>query len=306
MSSFLVNLARRGAGLPTTAVQAPPPSPFGLELGRHVDAATETHGAARDLAMVEQPATGDTVTQAPLRASSSEGRAEPSLAVPTQHTPAIQRFSEIEPRTPSQPSVAEPVATLRSPSLEPSPAPQWSELPHARPAPAAPIEPPKRLDPAVPPYPTERGDVTESDVEHDLHPPLSVVHSIAAAAQPARHASSLPSASAMVLQEPGQQQGVALPELAPERPRTAAQPRRETALPAATIRPALAESHIVLDFPSVPSQPSLTPSAPLPIHVRIGRVEVRSTTASEPAPARPRSPAPVGFDAYYRMRNYRS
>jgi len=168
------------------------------------------------------------------------------------------------------------------------------------------MESPTRLDPTVPQHPTEREDVTEIEVERDLHTPSSVVHDIEAAGQPAHHASSLPSAFEMVIQEPSQQQGVALPELPPERPRIGAQQVRATAQPAATIRPALAESLTVLDFPRVPSNSSLTPSAQLPIHVRIGRVEVRATTASTPAPARPSSPAPVGFDAYYRMRNYRS
>jgi hypothetical protein len=292
--------------LPATTIQAPPPSPFGAEIGTHPDEVTDTHEAARDLSMAETPTTGNTATQAPLRASSSEERLEPSPEVPIHHTPAIQRLSGTEPSPPRQPSVGEPAATLRTPLLEPPPGPRWYVLPNAREAQAAPMEAPKRLDPAVPPYPTEREDVTEIEVERDLHTPSSVVHDIEAAGQPARHASSLRSASAMVIQEPSQKQGVALPELAPERPRIGAQPMHETALPAATIRPALAESLAVLDFPRVPSHSSLTPSVQLPIHVRIGRVEVRATTASTPTSARPSSPAPVGFDAYYRMRNYRS
>ncbi len=300
MSSFLVNLARRGAGLPATPIQTPPPSPFGPEIGRHVDEVTETHGIARDLAMAETPTTGNTATQAPLRASSSEEHGEPSPVVPTHHTPSIQRLSGTEPSTSKHPSVGGPAATLRTPSLGPPPAPRWYVLPNAREAQAASMEPPQRLDPAVPPSPTERQDVTESEVKRDLHTPSSVVHAIEAAGQPARHASSLPSTSAMVIQEPSHKQGVALPELSPERP------LRETALPAPTIRPALAESHTVLDFPRVPPHSSLTPSAQLPIHVRIGRVEVRATTVSTPTLARPSSPAPVGFAAYYRVRNYRS
>lgn len=306
MNSFLVNLARRGAGLPATTIQAPPPSPFGPEIGKHVDEVTETYGAARDLSMAEKPTTGNTATQALLRASSSEERMEPSPEAPTHHTPSIQRLSGTEPSTPKQPSVGGPAATIRTPSLEPPPAPWWYVLPNAREAQAAAMEPPKRLDPAVPPYPTEREDVTEIEVERDLHTPSSVVDDIEAAGQPARHASTLPSASEMVIQEPSQQQGVALPELSPEQPRIGAQQMRETALPAPTIRPALAESHTALDFPRVPSNSSLTPSTQLPIHVRIGRVEVRATTASTPTPASPSSPAPVGFDAYYRIRNYRS
>lgn len=262
MSSFLVNLARRGAGLPATMIQTPPPSPFGAEIGNHVDAVTETPGAARDLSLAEQPTTGNTATQAAWRASSAEEHVEPSPEAPTHRTPAIQRLSGTESSIPTQPPVAEPAATIRTPSLEPPPAPPWYVLPNAR------------------------EDVTAIDIARDLHTSSSVVHDVAAEGQPGRHASSLPSASVMVIQEPGQQQGVALA--------------------APTLRPALTESHTVLDFPRVPAHSAPTPSVQLPIHVRIGRVEVRATTASTPTPARPSAPAPVGFDAYYRIRNYRS
>jgi hypothetical protein len=298
MSSFLVNLAQRGAGLPATTIQAPPLSPFGPEIGKHVDEVTETYRVARNLAMAEKPTTGNTVTQAPLRASSSEEHVEPSPEEQTHRIPSIQCLSETAPTTLKHPSV--PAATLRTPSLGPPPAPRRYVPPNVREAQAAPMEPPQRLDPTVPPpYPTEREDVAESEVERDLHPPSSVVYDIATG-QPARHAGSLPSTSAIVIQEPDQQQGVAPPELSPERP------MRETALPAATIRPALAESHTVLDFPRVPFHSSLTPPSQLPIHVRIGRVEVRATTDSTPMPPRPSPPRPAGFDAYYRIRNYRS
>ncbi|MGH2398184.1 MAG: hypothetical protein ACRDFW_14670, partial [bacterium] len=81
---------------------------------------------------------------------------------------------------------------------------------------------------------------------------------------------------------------------------------REPALPATTIRPALAESHTLLQFPKTTPASLPTPPAQLPIHVRIGRVEVRATTAPTPTPSRPSAPAPLGFDSYYRVRNYRS
>jgi hypothetical protein len=253
MSSFLVNLARRGAGLPATTIQAPPPSPFGAEIGKHVDDVTETPGATYDLSLAEESITGT-----PAIAE----HVEPSPEAPTHHTPAIQRLSGTEPGTPRQPSVAEPAAPIRTPSPEPPPALPWYVLPNAR------------------------EDVTAIDGARDLYAPSPVVHDVEGMGQPERHVSSLPSASAMVLQEPGQQQGVALP--------------------APTLRPALAESHTVLDLPRVPAQTAPTPSPQVPIHVRIGRVEVRATAASTPTPARPNAPAPVGFDAYYRIRNYRS
>ena len=305
MSSFLVNLVRRSAGLPATIIRTPPPSPFEAGLGNHVDAATETQGAIHDLAGAEQPTTGNAATQAAWRASSSEERVALPLEAPTQPTPAVQRLAGTAPSIPTQPPGAEPSATIRTTALGPLPEPRWSVLPHARAAQVTAIEPPKRLEPAMPPYPGERDNGMTSEVAHDLPTTSSVVHDIEAVSPPARQMRSLPSTSAMI-QESSHMPGVALPELAPERLWSAAQPRNETALSAATLRPALTESHTLLDFPSLPSHASLTPSAQLPIHVRIGRVEVRPTTASEPTPARPSSPAPVGFDAYYRIRQYRS
>jgi hypothetical protein len=284
MSNFLVNLARRGAGLPAPSIQTPPSSPFGPEIGTHVENVTETHRAAHDFSMPEESATETAAPQDPSHASSSEERVEPSAEVPIQHTPTIQRLSGTEPSTPNQSSAAEPATTIKTPLVEPPPVPRSYVLSS----------------------PLESEDITKIEVERDLHAPSSVGHDVEVSSQPASHSSSLVSAAAMVLQEPSDQQDVTLPERSPERPRIAAQPIPVTALPIAMVRPALTESFGVHDLPRVPAGSPPTPSAPLPIHVRIGRVEVRATTASPPTPARPSSPGLVGFDAYYRMRNYRS
>lgn len=47
-------------------------------------------------------------------------------------------------------------------------------------------------------------------------------------------------------------------------------------------------------------------SSPLPIHVQIGRVEVRDSAGPTPMPTKPTIQTPLGFNAYYRVRNYRS
>jgi hypothetical protein len=244
MSSLLVNLARRGAGLPTTTIQAPPSSPFGPEIRQQGNELTEAH---------------------------------------------------------VQPSVGEPAATTKTPSLGSPPVPRPQVISPGRESEPARMAPSERT---VTPYPTEREVITKIEVERGRHTSASASHEIEPVGEPARHASSVISAPAILIQELDERQVVALPELSAERPRIAAQQTPETALPAPTIRPALAESHTLLDFPRVPSNSSLTPSAQLPIHVRIGRVEVRGTTA--PAPTRPGPPAPLGFDSYYRVRNYRS
>jgi hypothetical protein len=304
MTGFLVNLARRGTGLPVTSIQTPPPSPFGPEISKHVETVTETPGTVHNFAMTEKSTAETTAPQGPWRASAVEKSVESPPEVPIHYTPAIQRLSEIEPSTPKQPSVIEPAVTIRTPLVESPPVPRSYMLSDAGEAQATPMEPPKHL--AILSYPSAREDIAEIEVKRDLHAPFSVGHDIEVSSRPPSPSSSLVSAAAMVVQEPGEQHNATLPERSSERARIGAQPIPETSLPVATIRAALTESSAVLDLPRVPASSPPTPSAPLPIHVRIGRVEVRATTASPPTPAGPSSSGPVGFDAYYRRRNYRS
>jgi hypothetical protein len=75
---------------------------------------------------------------------------------------------------------------------------------------------------------------------------------------------------------------------------------REPALPVATLRPALPEAG------GLPGLPRPAPSPQLPVHVRIGKVEVRAAPAPVlRSPAAPAPQAPLGFGAYYRVRTYR-
>jgi hypothetical protein len=267
MSSFLVNLARRGAGLPATTIQAPPPSPFGPEIRKQGDG------------LAEELATGNTASQAPLRTSSSEEPTELPSEAPTHHTPSIQRLPGAVPGTLIQPSIGEPAATTRTPSLGPTPASRRHVIP--------------------PTFHAEREVITEIEVERGRHTPSPV-------AQMIEPTSSVASAPSIMIREPGEGQIVEPVELSAEWPRDRAQKTHEPALPAPTIRPGLADSHTFLQFPKVTPTSSPTPPSQLPIHVRIGRVEVRATTAPTPTPARPSPPASLGFDSYYRMRNYRS
>lgn len=302
MSSFLVNLARRGAGLPTTPIQAPPPSPIAPEIRKQGDELTEVHETVRDPGMAEETTSGIAASETLLRASSAAEYKDVSSAASAHHTPSIQRLSGTEYSTPIPSSIGEPAATTKTPSLGPPSAPQLRVVSPRRELAAARMEP---SDLAATPYPTEREVITEIEVERDRHTPASVVHEIEQVGEPARQASSVISAPAILIEELGERQVVALPELSVERPRIGAQQTPETA-PPPTIRPALAESHTLLQFPKVTPASSPTPPSRLPIHVRIGRVEVRGTTAPTPMPARPSPAAPLGFDSYYRVRNYRS
>jgi hypothetical protein len=238
MSNFLINLVQRGAGLPATTIKAPPPSPFGPEIGKHENGLTE------------ELATGNIASQIPLRANfSKENMKLPSEAV-THHTPFIQRLSGTESGTPIQSSARQPEAT---------------------PSAAVPLEP----------APISQGRVNSGKREE-------VIAEIDA--ESGRH--TPPSAA----QE----------ELSADRPQDGARKTPEPPLTVPTINPALTEPHVFLQFPKTTPASSPTTLSQLPIHVRIGRVEVRETTAPAPAPARPSPPAPLGFDGYYRVRNYRS
>jgi hypothetical protein len=138
------------------------------------------------------------------------------------------------------------------------------------------MEPLKRLVPIVPPIHADQEAVTEMDVERGRRTMAPVAQEIEPVSEPLHYTSS-------VLPAP-----------------------RELVLPTPTIRPALTESHTLLPFPKTMSAYSPTPPSQLPIHVRIGRVEVRAATTPTPAPARSSPPAPLGFDNYYRVRTYRS
>lgn len=306
MSSFLVNLARRGAGLPVTPIQAPPRSPFGPEIRKQGDELTEAHEAARGLRKAEEPATGNAASQAPLRANSSDEGTELPSKAPTHHTPSIQRLSGAEPSTPFQPSLGEPAAPIKTPSLGPRPASRGHVIPDRREAEVAPMEPPEASGSTVPPLHADREVMAEVDVKRGRQVITSpVAQEIEPVGEPARRVSSVVPGLPIIIGEPGERQVVSLEELSAERPRVGAQETREPALAAPTIRPALAESHTLLEFPKATPASAATPPSQLPIQVRIGRVEVRATTAPAQAPARPSPSAPLGFDSYYRVRNYR-
>jgi hypothetical protein len=277
MSSYLVNLARRGAGLPAATVQAPPFSPFGPEIHAHGDELGEAHVPALERHVAEENATGNASGQAPARAGSPAGLASRAQ---THSTPSIQRLAGTEPGTP-----AWSAAIPSTPAPGPTPAPRQQVVPDRRAAAVAPMEPPEHLVSTVSPLHADREGVTESDAKFGR--PV---------AEASLHAST--------------QEHDAAPDLAPQQPLPDRPPNwspqtREPGLPVPTIRPALHESPMLLQFPKATPASSPAPGSQLPIHVRIGRVEVRAPTAPTPPPADPAPPAPLGFDAYYRTRNYR-
>jgi hypothetical protein len=73
------------------------------------------------------------------------------------------------------------------------------------------------------------------------------------------------------------------------------------------LRPASADTPIAAALPRLRKPSSNAQPEPAPIHIRIGRIEVRGKTADAPAP-RPAKPAlaPLGFAKYARQRTYRN
>jgi hypothetical protein len=276
MNSFLVNLARRGAGLPAIQIQVPPPSPFGPEVRNQGDR------------LAEEAATGGAVNQTPLPASSS---GEMPSEAPIPHAPSIRHLYGTAPTTPIRPSGGEPTTIDKTPSLGSPPAPRRHVIPLRRGAEAAPIEPPDPQGPAVRPLQADREVVSP------------VARMIGPVREPERQAGTAVASSPLVSKAPGETQVVSPTGLPPERPRDEARETRTPARSVAAIRPAPADPLSVLQSPKAAPAPSPALPSQLPVHVRIGRVEVRAAPA--PTPAGPGAPAAVGFAAYYRMRNYR-
>lgn len=300
MSNFLLNLARRGAGLPATTIQ-PPSSPFRPKIGRDADELTETHGSA-SYRLAEEPAAGSSASPSPLPTSSSEEHRELSFDAPAHPAPSVQRFFGTELNTPVQPAVRYPAAA-RTPLAATSMS-QRRPIPDGREATAVQIEMPTRLNAAAPPFHPDREVSSEIESEQRWHSTAPAAREIRAVSEPVHHTSSVAPGPPAMVAEPDQRQTVT-PVVSTDGRGVEARETREPALAVPTIHP-LTESRTLLHFPKTISASLPAHPAQIPIHVRIGRVEVRATTAPTTKAERPSRPAPVGFDSYYRVRNYRS
>ena len=70
------------------------------------------------------------------------------------------------------------------------------------------------------------------------------------------------------------------------------------------VRPADTQSQILSEFPSV-SRAIQAEQQATPVHVRIGKVEVRGTPVTAPERTAPTGNVPQGFASYQRLRRYR-
>lgn len=291
MSRFLVNLALRGAGLPTaTAIQVPPPSPFEPQLRKGSADSPEVYSETSP--GPDTPVVPESASRKPEPAFSLESPAPimPLFAMSVAELPSIQRLSETRPGTPPVGSVTEAAsAAPRTPLADPAPASQ--ELSVLEAAPPEPSTYP--LPKATPPI-AERETANPPAIGFTADPKPSFTPTAKRVEfQATEIASTLNT-------EPGNDtlSVPAIERLRGIRP-------QEPELPIATIRPAPVESPAFLQFPKVTVAATPSASSELPIEVRIGRVEVRAAPPSPSVPAKPNPPAPAGFDSYYRIRTYR-
>jgi hypothetical protein len=289
MSSFLVNLARRGAGLRVIPIQAPVPSPFPPEIRKQEQGLEDVQWSTQSV----EVATDNAATDAPLRASELvEAVAMPSEG---QDTPSIQRV------TGTQPTLAEPAVAIGTPSLTP----QRYVIPDAGRA-EVPTPSLGRLEPTMQVSLNDREVTAQANDERTPRVALPAAKALELQCDPSTQASLEVPGPTMIVRAPRTVQVVLPAEPSAGPLRATARETREQALLVSAIRPALAESNtFLIQLPKAKPAFSEAP-AQLPIHVRIGRVEVRAPTAPTPTPAKPNPPASLGFDSYYRVRNYRS
>ncbi len=284
MSGFLVNLARRGAGLIEAPVEAPPISSVRSEIGPQRVGLSEAQGTARE----EHPAAnaGSDVPLHPSHAQKGVAVAADSSAQNTfsnQASTVIQRSSAARAFADAAPS------------------------PEAPPTSTQPLSPVGRETRGV-----SMKEVKDLGSETALEPagqtlePLDLRPSLA---------SDIAFSSPMITRAPRETRtspakasaGVSAdPSVGSLRAGT--DELREHAVLSPRIHPAPDESHAPFQFPKVSrALPSEAPSQ-LPIHVRIGRVEVLPPTSPTASPTTSVNSAPragLGFKSYHRVRNYR-
>ncbi len=301
MSSFLVNLARRGAGLPVTTIQAPPLSPLRPEIR---DTFTEADESAPIFRKAEGLATGNTASPPSFSTSSIEGYRERSQA-PTHQASSVPSLSRAEAGPSIQPIVGESVVTPDTPPREAVPVPRERVSLGKREADGISLPSPRLSASDDRPFHADRAVIDEIDVGQSRYSIAHMIHETKSVGEPPRYASGVAIGSPLLIQELKAKQILAPMERPTQQTEDGTQKRREPVLSAPTIHPVLGESHRFLQFPKATPASSTASSAQLPIHVRIGRVEVRAATAPTQTPARPNPPAQLGFERYYRVRNYR-
>lgn len=305
MNNFLLNLARRGAGLPAGQITARPPvgeyqgSAENLEQDQLVQA---TEPAALEI--------GSRTTFETTPAVQSQTSPSPQAQVPeatqvprTVLTPApaslIQRSKEANNQSSNTLSVVQ----------SESPAPSMVDQNYASEAGASPPKVVRQSHSPInerPSYSATVQPLTEKVVVAAI-PRASAggqshVIDSQRSFEPAR--TILPEANTTLQIVPlvetaeytPQGESKSEPELEPDQLRVVTLAPR---LPAAIEHQQLTKLSNVAPAP-------LVDVASMPIHVRIGKVEVHAAPPAVPPSAQRVGPSPIGFGSYYRLRTYRS
>jgi hypothetical protein len=281
VSSFLQNLAKRAAGLPLSPEYPPKPSPV-----------VETRSGSTDT--LEEIAT-ETASEDRVEAPPT-AQLQPVDAISASPTPDVQRSPSIAASTPPRQPLPQPPTVFPPSSTEsaPLPPPDATAVRHEdKPARthestavrqdlgehAAPIQA-RRVEPHRDAGSVGENMKRESPNGQTVLRPLAAARAFGAENQGTRDA---PSAHEVI-----------------QAPNPIIPPADQV------IRPALTEPQIPKQFPKITPAPRPSLST-VPIHVRVGRVEVRGTPPTPTrASAKPSEQTPLGFDGYQRVRRYRN
>lgn len=226
--------------------------------------------------------------EAPAEASDAGPAIAPAATMPgllarVDMSPAGIRVPE---SAPALPPVADPHESSRT---EAPAVPHSSPMAPTMAADSAPLAAgePRRVAPAPEP-------------DRNLVPPvfpIVMIHSTSRIEEPLaaptpHDARGSADAASAVVPPPAESSALSAPELVVQ-------------LPEARLAPA---SPPTREFPRGLAAAAPAPQEPAPIHVRIGKVEVRAppAAAAPAAPARPNAPRAQGFAAYRRLRTYRT
>jgi hypothetical protein len=274
MSSFLHNLARRGAGMAVDSVRAPAPLPVRVESRPLRPAAPEAAAAAPDEASSEG---GPIEERAREALAGGEVGQLPACGDPPRPSATLKLGPS---------AASERLAPADTSPLTPPP------VPAALQRPAAVVRALPSANPAAAKSPRGRraGEGVAASRAGKRREAPTIVRSAPAAA-----------AAGGVAAEVSVESSAAASETASAEPPAAVPAGRA---PSPTVRPA-PDVAPPLRLPKPGAATSPPPPTPAPIHVRIGRVEVRDTSPPPPPFAASASP-PIGFAAYSRIRRYRS
>jgi hypothetical protein len=293
MSSFLVNLARRGVGLPATAaaISVAPAAVFAADTLTPVavgsDVSAYSHFVAiKDDLITRPPDASQTVANpsAPLRSDGDSIAASVESSITPEPASVRSSLEASGTEMPPAPRAALQVESVRKRTpatnfapmisrsiLSPSALSPHQEAGIAGSATRTVAGGPQDSQAKVIPF--SRTDPSDFKVHETFSP------------SPASEPNTVPP---------------------PKHPVIRGEPKEDISAPV-VVNPSASElrARFALSRSGEISKPAET--MPAPIHVRIGRIEVRGTSASAAqAPRRVAPPAPLGFASYLRLRTYRN